>query len=157
MPKATQAGRAGDQSMIPLFQISVKPGLREPPVQLICQSLTVDGEMLLWVDGVNAQDPVVIPLSAVSSTKLLTDFETFMDAHKSIARRVLLAGAGEISPTIAARAVSAMAADPRLDATDALELVNGQALDLLDADAQSAAYFWGAAGPVSFAAVAGAA
>jgi hypothetical protein len=144
------------EPMIPLFQIAVKPGLREPPVQLICQSLNVGGEMLLWVDGVNAQDPVVIPLSAVDSSKLLTDFESFMSAHKAIARRVLLAGAGEISPTIAARAVAAMVADPNLEATDALELVNGQALDLLDADAQSAAYFWSKTGPMSVATAAGA-
>lgn len=141
--------------MIPLFQIPFKAGLREPPVQLICQCVMVDGEMLLWIDGVNAQDPVVVPLSAIPASKLVADFESYMQAHKDVAKRVLLAGAGEISPTIAARAIAAMAADPSLDAEAALEMVNSQALDLIDADQQSQAYFWGAAGPMNTAAARG--
>ncbi len=135
--------------MIPLFQIPFKAGLTEPPVQLICQSVTVDREMLLWVDGVNAQDPVVIPLSSVAASRLLTDFESFLDANRDLAERVLLAGAGELSPTITARAIAAMTADPQLDAEGALELVNGQALDLIEADLRSQAFFWGSAGPMS--------
>ena len=132
--------------MIPLFQVPVKAGVRVPPVQLLCQSVMVDGELLLWVDGINAQDPVVIPVSAVSSSRLVSDFESYMQAHRDVAYRVLVAGTGEISPTIAVRAVAAMVADPSLSAEDALEMVTAQALDLIDADHQDHAYFWGLAG-----------
>lgn len=135
--------------MIPLFQIPFKPGLRQPPVNLICQSVMKDGELLLWIDGVNAQDPVVIPLSAVASSRLLMSFDDYLRAHSDIARRVLLAGAGEISPTIAARAIAAMVADPGLQPEAALEMVNGQALDLIDSDHSEAAYFWGKNGPTA--------
>jgi len=135
--------------MIPLFQIPFKAGLRQAPVQLICQGVNVENELLLWVDGVNAQDPVVIPLSAVPASRLLTDFESYMEAHRDVARRVLMVASGEISPTIAARAVQAMLMDPGLDAQAAVDMVNEQALDLIDADQQSQAYFWGAGGPIT--------
>lgn len=132
--------------MVPLFQIPYKAGLRTPPVNLICQSVFVDGELLLWIDGINAVDPIMIPLSAVSSSRMLMSFEEYIQAHKDVAREVLLAGRGELSPAMAARAIAAMKLDPNLKAADALELVSEQALDLIDADNNEKSYFWGVNG-----------
>ena len=137
--------------MIHLLQVPFKAGRDAPPVQLICQivDLGPDSELLVWVDCINAEAPVVVPLSSVSGHHHLSDFESYMAAHKDISREVLLAGAGEISPTIAARAVAYMAKTPGVSAADALDTVQEQAIDLIEADHRNQAYFFSALGPTS--------
>lgn len=135
--------------MIDLYQVTFKPGLKSPPVRLICQSVEVDDELMLWIDGVNGEDPVLVPLASLPAHAYVGDFGGFMRQHLSLARAVLAAGEGELSPTIAARAVSLMLLDPHASAETALEHVNSQALDLLDADLHDQAHFWGATGAVS--------
>lgn len=120
--------------MSQLFSATLRPGPKHPPVNLVCQSLEQDGELHLWVDGMNLEDPVLLPISAAKQIRLLGTFREFAAARLDLARAVLQESQGEHSPTLLARAMLLMQDDPRISANDALEHVQDQALDLIDAD-----------------------
>lgn len=114
-----------------------------PPVDLICQSIDLDGEKLLWVDGVTMDTPLLLPLAAVAECiQYRGTFREFLMSNMMIAGQVLGASNGQHSPTVVARAVQLMAREKSLSAQDALHLVMEEALDLLDADNGDAEIFF---------------
>lgn len=128
-------------SAIELFSVSYRPHAGHPEVQLVCQSVDHDGDRLLWIDGINAEQPVVAPLASVRGIEFVGTFRDFMGRHIAQASRLLDESGGEHSPTILARATLYMARDPRMSASEALELAVEQGVDLVDADNQSALAF----------------
>lgn len=121
-----------------LFSVTYRPGPAHAPVSLVCQAFTVEGELLLWIDGINLEQPVLVPLSAVKRIRHLGTFREFAQIRLDAARAVLQESQGEHSPSLLARAMLYMEADSHLTALDALELASDQALDLVDADNMSA-------------------
>lgn len=122
---------------VSLFSIVYRPGIGESPVALICQAVDVANEKFLWVDGINAEDPVMVSISAVKHIEYMGTFKDFLAARMDLAEKVIAESLGEHSPTLAARAVLFMARDRNLSARDALELVESQALDILETDDKS--------------------
>ncbi|MEJ8837694.1 hypothetical protein [Ramlibacter sp. AN1133] len=121
-----------------LFSVTYRPGPAHPAVSLVCQAIDVDGEMLLWIDGINLEHPMLVPVSACKRLTLLGTFREFAQTRLQATRAVLQESQGEHSPTLLARAILYMEADPQLTAHEALELAYDQALDLIDADNTSA-------------------
>jgi hypothetical protein len=117
-----------------LFSVTYRPGPTQAPLSLVCQSMLVSGEMLLWIDGINLEQPVLAPLSAVKQIRHLGTFRDFAQARLPLAHAVLQESQGEHSPALIARAIQYLEADAGLSAHDALELAYEQALDLVDAD-----------------------
>lgn len=124
-----------------LISVTYRPGPAHPPVQLICQTYQVGEEVMLWVDGINLEDPLLVPLSSVRGHKLLGTFREFAGERLEVARDVLHESQGEHSPAILARAMQAMQLDSSLSAREALDEMENQALDLIDADTISAQAF----------------
>jgi hypothetical protein len=124
-----------------LFSITYRPAAHREPLQLVCQAHSVGEEVLLWIDGINLEDPVLAPISAVRNIQALGTFREFAQQRLETARAVLQESQGEHSPGVLARAMLCMEADPRMSAHDALELVYDQALDVIDADNTSALAF----------------
>jgi hypothetical protein len=126
---------------IELFNVQYSPGLNKPPVNLLCQSIDVDGEKLLWLDGINLEDPVLAPLSAMRHYSWMGSFKEFAAQRLDEARMVFEVSQGEHTPSILARAMLYLSADPKLNAAEAIELATDQALDILDADSYCASLF----------------
>lgn len=128
--------------MIQLFNVQYRPGMSAPPVSLLCQAVDVGNEkMLLWLDGINVEDPVMAPISAVRSISYVGTFKEFAAQRLAIARQVFDESQGEHAPSILARAMQYMGSDATLSAHNALELACDQALDIIDADINSALLF----------------
>ena len=121
-----------------LFSIAYRPAAHREPLQLVCQTYAIGEEILLWVDGINLEDPVLVPISGVHNIQPLGTFREFAEQQLSAARAVLQESQGKHSPGVLARAMLCMVADPSMSAHDALELVYDQALDIVDADNTSA-------------------
>lgn len=121
-------------SDLQLFSAHFRPSIARPPVDLICQSIDIKGEKLLWVDGYMIDHPILVPISAVGAVAYKGTFSAFMREHLSAAQQVLVASQGQHSPTLLARAVSYMTRDPLLSAEEALDQVIEESLDLIDVD-----------------------
>jgi hypothetical protein len=128
--------------MIDLFSVQYRPGLSQPPMSLLCQSVSVEGEqMMLWLDGINVDDPVMAPLSSMRSISYVGTFRDYAAANLEVARKVFDESSGEHAPSILARAIQYMVADPTLTANSAIELACDRALDIIEADQNSARLF----------------
>lgn len=119
---------------IELFSVVYRPSLSDPPIALLCQAVDIEGEKFLWIDGINSEDPVMVSISAVRDVKWAGSFREFVLARPDIAQAVLAETDGSHSPTALARAMLYMSRDAKLTATEAMELVEEQALDILDSD-----------------------
>jgi hypothetical protein len=128
-----------------LFNVQYRPGLHQPPVMLLCQAVDLDGEKFLWVDGINFDDPVMVPIASVRHAEWMGSFAEFMKANIDSAGKVIEQCQGNYSPTIMARATLYMSKDRRMSAVQAIELADRQAYDLLDEDMLSMRYFSDAA------------
>lgn len=126
---------------IELFNVEYRPAIGAPEIRLLCQGVKVGEETLLWVDGVNPEDPVMVPLGSVRRIEWAGSWAEFMRSHLDLAAQVLESSQGEHSTTIVARATLYMASDSRLSASEALDHAYDQALDLIDADNLSAYQF----------------
>jgi hypothetical protein len=128
--------------MIHMFNVQYRPALDAPPVSLLCQAVDVEGEkMMLWLDGINAEDPVMAPISAMRAISYVGTFRDFAAERLDVARRVFDESQGEHAPSILARAMLYMSGDPKMSAHSALELACDQALDIIEADINSARVF----------------
>lgn len=119
---------------IELFNVLYRPGIGEAPIALLCQALDIAGEKYLWVDGVNADDPVLVSVSACSGIEWAGSFEEFMAARSDLTGQILAESQGLHSPTLLARSLLYMSRDEKLSAVEALEMSEGQGLDVLDGD-----------------------
>lgn len=119
---------------IELFNVLYRPGIGQAPIALLCQAVDIAGEKYLWVDGVNADDPVLVSISACSGISWAGSFEEFMSERRDLAAQVLAESQGLHSPTILARSILYMSRDEKLTAVEALELSEGQGLDVIDSD-----------------------
>lgn len=128
-------------SSIDLFSVQFQPGIGEAPLNLICQALDVDGEKLVWIDGLNPDCPLMAPIAALTKIEWLGSIGDFMRSRMEISAQVIDYTQGDFSPTIMARAIAAMEADSSLNVEDAVMLVEGQGLDLLDKDSIAASIF----------------
>lgn len=128
---------------IELFSVHIRLSIVRPPVDLICQSLDLEGEKVLWVDGLTMDTPVLLPLASVAECiEYRGTFRNFLMDNMAAAGAVLSESAGQHSPTIIARAIDCMSRDPNLPAFEALRLVEEEALDILDADQGDAEVFF---------------
>jgi hypothetical protein len=121
-------------SGIELFNVEYRPGVGKPELRLLCQSVEIGGEKLLWIDGVNAEDPVMVPLACVKGIEWAGSFKEFMIARLGLAQQVLEESQGEHSPTIMARAMLYMSRDLSMTARAAIDQAVEQGVDLIDAD-----------------------
>jgi hypothetical protein len=126
---------------IELFNVAYRPGLVEPPVLLLCQAFNINGEKFLWLDGINAEDPVMVSISAVRDIRWAGNFKEFISTRPDLAQQVLQESQGTHSPTILARALLYMSNDPNLTAAQAIEICDEQAMDIIEADNGSADQF----------------
>lgn len=107
-------------SDIEFFEITYHSVDGSPPIMLLCQSLRVDEERLLWIDGINELEPVVLPLAGVPATWAGT-FSGWLSENPEIASQVVSISSG-ISPLIVVRSMAVMLADKSISADTALEL-----------------------------------
>jgi len=126
---------------IELFNVRYRPHAGEPEIQLLCQSVGAEDDRLLWVDGINAEQPVLVPLANVKGIEPAGTFREFMAQRLKHAALLFEESQGEHSPTILARAAQIMSLDPRLSAPEALDQAVEQAVDIVDADNMSALAF----------------
>lgn len=124
-----------------LFNVSFRPGINEPPLMLLCQAVDMGNEKFVWVDGINAEQPVMIPLASLKQIQWVGSFKEFMQSRMVLAAQVIEEGKGEQSATILARAMLYMSRDKSLSAKDAINTAIDQALDIIDQDNQSAREF----------------
>lgn len=132
-----------------LFSVEYRPGPAQAPLTLVCQSLIINNEMLLWVDAINLEQPVLVPLASVKGIRHLGTFREFAQTRLDTARAVLQESQGEHSPALLARAMLYMEADATMGPNTALELAYDQALDLIDADNTAALQFSEAEGELA--------
>ncbi len=121
------------QQHIEFFQITYRGVSGSPPVVLICQGVTVNDELMLWVDGVNLEDPVVVPLSGVpaqSSGSYAEWCEKYPDALSAI----VATSPAIPSPVLTVRCMSVMAADPGISAQEALDMCTLQGQEISKED-----------------------
>lgn len=123
---------------IELFSVIYRPSLGGAPIALLCQAVDIEGEKFLWIDGINSEDPVLVSISAVRDVKWAGSFKEFIAARPDIAQLVIAESDGSHSPTALARAMLYMSRDPRLTVQEAMETVEEQAMDILEADDASA-------------------
>ena len=127
---------------IELFRVLYQPSLDMTPVPLLCQSFTADEEKLLWIDGINEEEPVLIPLSCTPGAKeWVGSFFEFMDRHHPQCSLVVEAAQGQYAPIILVRAVEIMVQDDRIGAELALEMAYNQGCHLLADDQRNAEFF----------------
>ncbi len=126
---------------IELFNIHYRASVGTPPMRLLCQGVDVAGEKLLWVDGLDVANPVVIPLASVRSLEWAGSFRELMATDLELAERVISEVQGEYSPTIMARMFVYMSHDPDMHVEDALDLAIKQGADLICADEKAHASF----------------
>ncbi len=119
---------------IELFNISYRPSASMPTMRLLCQGVDVDGEKLLWVDGLDVENPVVIPLASVRALEWTGSFRELMSSDLELAERVISEVQGEYSPTIMARMFVYMSQDPHMHVEDALDHAIRQGNELIYAD-----------------------
>ncbi len=110
-------------------------------MRLLCQGVDIDGEKLLWIDGLDVENPIMIPVSSVRALEWSGSFRELMVTDLDIAGRVISEAQGEYSPTIMARMFVYMSRDPDLHPEDALDLAIMQSNDLIDADKMSMTSF----------------
>jgi hypothetical protein len=128
---------------VDLFSVRMRVSLSRPPVELICQAMDLNGEKVLWVDGMTMDTPILLPIASVNGCiEYRGTFRDFLTLHMGEAGLILSSSAGQHSPTIIARAVRCMTYDKKLTAEDALHLVIEEALDILDADSGDAEVFF---------------
>ena len=128
---------------IDLFSVHLRVSISRPRVDLICQSIDVEGEKVLWVDGLTMDSPVLLPIAAVAECiQYRGTFREFLMNDMREASQILAISNGEHSPTIIARAVQLMSRDRKLSAEEALHLVVEEALDIMDADQGDAEVFY---------------
>jgi len=123
---------------IELFSVIYRPSLGGAPIALLCQAVDIDGEKFLWIDGINSEDPVLVSISAVRDVKWAGSFKEFIAARPDIAQLVIAESDGSHSPTALARAMLYMSRDTKLTVQEAMETVEEQAMDILEADDASA-------------------
>lgn len=123
---------------IELFSVIYLPSLGSAPIALLCQAVDIEGEKFLWIDGINSEDPVLVSISAVRNVKWAGSFKEFIAARPDIAQLVIAESDGSHSPTALARAMLYMSRDPKLTVQEAMETVEEQAMDILEADDASA-------------------
>ncbi|HWS26852.1 MAG TPA: hypothetical protein VN259_09830 [Xanthomonadales bacterium] len=126
---------------IELFNIHYRASVGMPPMRLLCQGVDVAGEKLLWVDGLDVANPVVIPLASVRSLEWAGSFRELMVSDLDLAERVISEAQGEYSPTIMARMFVYMSQDPDLHVEEALDLAIKQSAELIVADENAGASF----------------
>lgn len=130
---------------IELFNIHYRASASTPAMRLLCQGVDVAGEKLLWVDGLDVENPLVIPLASVRSLEWAGSFRELMSTDLDLAARVIEEAQGEYSPTIMARMFVYMSQDPAMHPEEALDLAIMQSGDLIQADSMSSASFCRAA------------
>ena len=86
-------------------------------IRLVVQVINLAGEEMMWVDGIDIADPVMVPLSNLSDVREIGSLSSFMENHQdAIVSLALLEDFSRVSPTLLARAVLNMAggaAEPR--------------------------------------------
>lgn len=127
------SGSAGED--IELYRINYTSSNGGPKTALICQGLLVDGETLLWVDGVDHDRPIVVPLAGIPAT-WCGSYSEWLDKNPEFASQIFDIAPGDCSPTLIARCMSLMTVDPSLDADAAFCLCLEQGKDFIKEDAE---------------------
>lgn len=117
-----------------LVSVLYRAAPKAAPVSIIAQLVQVDGEAMIWVDGLNTTDPVVVDLSSCREIEVLGPFRDFLLAHQDAVGRLLPFCSGRESAAFLARCCILLAADTTMNGEEALRIVEGVALDILDSD-----------------------
>jgi hypothetical protein len=126
---------------IELFNIHYRPSAAAPSMRLLCQGVDVDGEKLLWVDGLDVANPIMVPVASVQSLEWAGSFRELMSTNLDLASKVIREVQGEYSPTIMARMFVYMSQDPGMNVEEALDMAIFQGGDLIRADGIAAKSF----------------
>lgn len=94
------------------------PGLCEP-LEVICEVLKVQGYSFVWIDGVDRESPVLLPLEFFQAYRKLGTLQEVLAQLDASAAEALIEQGAEQSATVLARAASIMQREG-LDARQAL-------------------------------------
>lgn len=118
---------------IEFFEITYRGVSGSPAVVLLCQGVTVNEELMLWVDGINLEDPVVVPLAGIPA-QWRGSYADWCDKYPDLSGAILAASPQVPSPVLMVRCMSVMAADPGISAHDALDMCTLQAQEISKED-----------------------
>lgn len=134
-------------SQIHLCAGTYKPTCTDlPPVEVLCQTVVIDGASYVWIDGVDVTNPVLLPVQSLNDFRRLgTQSQYFADEkHAELGddfdRLIELCVAQRASATLMVRACEIMHAEG-LPADEALVTAHQWGLLLCELDqAERAAY-----------------
>lgn len=114
-----------------LYSVRFKPSVTRPVIEVLCQAIELGGQQLLWLDGLDLDNPLLLPMSAARSCESAGSFHQFILNHYFSARDVLDLAAGQHSVTLLARAIQRCDQTRSLTADEALNQVIQEARDIL--------------------------
>lgn len=114
-----------------LYLTRFRPSITRPVLEVLCQAIEVDGLQMLWLDGLDINNPLLLPMSAARSCEPAGSFHQYILDHYFVARDVIDLGAGQHSVTLLARAIQRCDQTRSLSADQALEMVIQEAKDIL--------------------------
>lgn len=121
-------------------------GANIPPIEVICQTVIVNGTAYAWIDGVSETNPVLLPVESLNNFKNFGTLQSYLqdDRHAELDTEFDSLGelclAQKASATLMVRACEIMHAEG-LSAEDALSVARqwGELINELD-QAERAAY-----------------
>jgi hypothetical protein len=122
-----------DSGKIDFFEITYRSGDDSFSSVIMVQCLMVEQEGMLWVDGIDFENPVVVPLGGLSLAHCGT-FDDWLAKYPAEFAQVTEALEQERSPVFMSRCVALMAADSSIGAAQAIEMCLAQAHEIIKED-----------------------
>ncbi len=98
------------------------------------QVVIADGQEFLWLDGIDFEDPVLLPLNSFSEVKFLGCMTDLMDQYaRQIEELAVSEDLSEVSPTVLLRAARSMA-EEGWSSSEALDCAQSLSQLLLELD-----------------------
>lgn len=106
---------------------------------IIAQVVRINDAVFVWADGLDMQDPVLLPISSTddATTRYIDTVSNYFVTHQLLVLEVLECANQEgmdLSPTLVARAVEAMRDDQNKSASNALAVAMQWSQIILDLD-----------------------
>jgi hypothetical protein len=122
-----------DSEKIDFFEITYRNGADSFSSVIMAQCLMVEQEGMLWVDGIDFENPVVVPFGGIPLTHCGT-FDDWVAKYPLEFAQVSESLAEERSPIFMSRCVALMVADSSLGAAQAVEMCLAQAQEIIKED-----------------------
>lgn len=126
------------QAVLPqtnLYLARIRVNLCVPPRVYLVQEILIDGESMIWVDGVDIADPLLLPKKDVSDLESIGTFADFLSQNVDAYLGLVQAFPEDsYSPSVMARAILGMKQKPHFTYAEMMSLVlqEGQAIRELE-------------------------